>query len=126
MRKEASAAIGSIRKKLAGLLLWVTAGAGLFLLVSCGSQIREESGGIRFMKPENLGGYDFLQFCKDQDVYICDIGNADTAELVVPAQYKKKPVVAVISTAFGGNNTLASLKIEEGILYLEKLSFRLT
>ncbi len=121
MRKEASAAIGSIRKKLAGLLLWVTAAAGLFLLAGCGSQIREESGGIRFLKPENLGGYDFLQFCKDQDVYICDIGNADTAELVVPAQYKKKPVVAVISTAFGGNNTLASLKIEEGILYLESI-----
>ena len=121
MRKEASKTIGSVRNKLTRLLRWVTAAAGLFLLAGCGSQIQEAGGGIRFLKPENLGGYDFLQFCKDQDVYICDIGNADTAEFVVPSQYKNKPVVAVISTAFGGNNTLASLKIEEGILYLESI-----
>ena len=122
MRTEASAAIGSICKKLVKLLLWVTAAAGLFFLAGCGSsQIEEADGKLRFMKPENLGGYDFLQYCENQDVYICDIGNTDSTELVVPSHYKNKPVVAVISTAFNGNDALASLKIEDGILYLESI-----
>ncbi len=122
MRTEASAAIGSVRKKLAKLLLWVTAAAGLFFLTGCGSQIQEEDGGIRFLKPGNLGGYDFLQFCKDQDVYICDIREVSAAELTVPSEYRGKAVVAVIGSLTGGNSTLTSLKIGEGVLYLENIA----
>ncbi|MBO4872802.1 MAG: leucine-rich repeat domain-containing protein [Lachnospiraceae bacterium] len=111
-----------MKQRVRGIFLLLAVLAGLFFLAGCGNQVQKTEEGLTYWKPENLGGYDFLTKCKDQDVYICDIREVSTAELTVPSEFKGKPVVAVIGSPTGGNSTLTSLKIGEGVLYLERIA----
>ena len=106
-------------KNLAKLFPVLLAAALLtaILLTGCGESVKIP--GIRFYKPSNLGGFDFLESVGD--VYICDIGDVQAAEVEVPAKYKGKPVVAVIGMTPNSNKTLTTLKIPEGVQYLQNI-----
>ena len=94
----------------------------VFGLAGCGSgRIVETADGTRFLKPSNLGGYDFLRDCKEEDVYICDIREVTASELEVPATFRNRPVIAVIGHCTEANEALVTLKISEGIRYLERI-----
>ena len=97
---------------------------GIICLAGCsGNKDGKTPEGLRFLKPENLGGYKFLDNCKDEDVYVCDIGEASEAEIMVPSVYEDKPVVAVImGPASLENDKITSLKIDEGIIYLDTIN----
>ncbi len=70
-------------------------------------------------KLKNISGYDFLDEYTDKNGYLCKInGQTDADSVTVPAEYKGKPVVAVASD-IRPNSTLATLVIEEGVMYVE-------
>ena len=94
----------------------------LSVLLPAGCGTADRSGdGVKFHKPSDLSGYDFLRSLGDEDVYICNIGEAAVSALEVPAVYKNKPVAAVIGNAIAGNGTVTALKIAEGVKYLEHI-----
>jgi len=101
---------------LIALLLFVLCLAG------CGSgRIVETPDGARFLKPSNLGGYDFLRFCEGDDVYISDIRKVTAPEMEVPAAFRNQPVIAAIGNCTEANEALVTLKISEGVQYLERI-----
>jgi hypothetical protein len=73
---------------------------------------------------EGTRGLNF-ELGSDGESYVCTgLGNATTTDIVIPATYKGKPVVAVENGAFYNCVTLTSVTVQEGVQMILPYAFR--
>jgi hypothetical protein len=73
---------------------------------------------------EGTKGLNF-ELSSDGTGYVCvGLGNATTTDIVIPATYKDKPVLAVENGAFYNSVTLTSVTIQEGVQMILPYAFR--
>jgi hypothetical protein len=66
-----------------------------------------------------------FELSSDGEGYVCTgLGNATTTDIVIPATYKDKPVLAIENGAFYNCVTLTSVTVQEGVQMILPYAFR--
>lgn len=91
----------------------------LCFVTGCQSEKKKyEEMGLTFYKISSLSGYRFLETYEgNKNAYLCQVNHSTLETLEIPATYNKKPVVALTSSN-QENQTLKTLVLPEGLLYL--------
>ncbi len=106
-------------KKILPLIL--TLACCLTLVVGCTAFAAESSDTDL---AEGTKGLNF-ELSSDGAGYVCvGLGNATTTDIVIPATYKDKPVLAVENGAFYNCVTLTSVTVQEGVQMILPYAFR--
>lgn len=99
---------------LLALILCLTAvGCSAFAAGPSDTDLAEGTKGLNF------------ELSSDGSGYVCTgLGNATTTDIVIPATYKDKPVLAIENGAFYNCVTLTSVTIQEGVQMILPYAFR--
>lgn len=78
-----------------------------------------DSSALAMYKIKNCSGHSFQKEYTSGNGYLCEVkGETEDVTVTVPAEYKRKPVVAVRTNIFP-NETVEAVVVEEGISYVE-------
>lgn len=83
----------------------------LLMLTSC-QEDKKPSEGLRMEHYTDLNGY-----------AVIGIGSCKDTDIVIPSEYKGKPVVAILSSAFAKNTTITSITLPKSIKSIGQWAF---
>lgn len=105
-------------KKILPLMLAL---ACILALIGCSAQAAGPSDADL---EKGTSGLNF-ELSSDNAGYVCTgLGNATTTDIVIPATYKDKPVLAIENGAFYNCVTLTSVTVQEGVQMIMPYAFR--